>query len=86
MTIHRTIGAVQPATAVYTSNSIAEMSNCVIAHLGRADLIAIIRHVEEHIPQPDWTSSIDQCDEGTLLRMAFRARECCRHLLENERT
>jgi hypothetical protein len=47
-------------------------------------LAELIEAVEAYTPQPDWVSSIGDCDEETLLRMAYCARECCRHVVASE--
>ncbi len=66
-----------------SQEAIAAMSNRTMADLPREDLVAIVELVRDHLPQQHWVESTDQCDEATLLRMAFQARECCRHLIES---
>lgn len=63
--------------------AIATLSNARLAELPPAALIAIIQQVEPHIPQPDWDVSLHDQDAAMLLKMAFCARECCRHLLSS---
>ena len=84
MVLQRTTDSLHSESVGFTRESIANLSNFAMADLSAEELSQIIRLIEDHIPQPHWADSIEQCDEATLLRMAFRARECCRHLVACE--